>query len=183
MRLLALLMMFTSLRSLAQALAPAGGTNRSAWLSYFGDQPFTEHWALHLEGSYRRTLGLSQFEQVELRPGLTLKENHRLQSLVAYTFFRSATTASGTFGPPPIAGRQVENRLFEQQQVTHRLFGEGDSASEMTHRFRLEQRWQATALAGQGFKDHLFSQRARYRLTVKIPLSRVGSASLPSDLA
>jgi len=55
--------------------SPNGGTSPSAWFSYFGDQPVSDHWAVHLEGSYRRTLDLSQFEQVELRPGLSLSES------------------------------------------------------------------------------------------------------------
>ena len=156
-------------RAGAQALAPDGGTNRSAWFSYFGDQPFAGPWALHLEGSYRRTLGLSQFEQLELRPGLTFMETRRLESLVAYTFFRSETTGEGIFGPFPLLGKQRENRLLEQQQVTHKLFGEGEAAAEMTHRFRLEQRWLANSVAGNGFADRTFRQRARYRLTLKIP--------------
>ena len=159
----------------AQAPSPSGGTDRSIWVSYFGDQPFAEHWALHAEGSYRRTLGLTQFEQVELRPGLTFLENHAFDSLVAYTFFRSQTTDGGTFGPPPLEGRQVENRLFEQQQIHHKLYGDGDAAAQMVHRFRLEQRWQSTSVAGKGYADTNFSERARYRLTLKFPLGRTGS--------
>ena len=57
--------------------------DRSAWFSYFADHPFAPALALHLEGSYRRTLGLSQFEQVMLRPGLTLVESKRWRSFTA----------------------------------------------------------------------------------------------------
>ena len=161
-----------ALPAFAQAPQPSGGTDRSVWISYFGDQPFTKLWAVHLEGSYRRTLGLSQFEQLELRPGITLNESPSQQSLVAYTFFRAEPTANGSFGPQPIVGRQIENRLFEQHQITYRLFDKGDSAPQLIQRFRLEQRWQDTAVEGKGYADKTFSQRARYRLTVKIPLGR-----------
>lgn len=157
---------------LAQVPQPSGGTDRSVWLSYFGDQPLTELWAVHLEGSYRRTLGLSQFEQLELRPGITLNESPTQQSLFAYTFFRAQPTANGSFGPPPIVGRQIENRIFEQQQITHRLLDKRDSAPQLIQRFRLEQRWQDTAVDGKGYADKIFSQRIRYRLTAKIPLGR-----------
>ena len=159
----------------AQTLASSGGTNRSLWLSYFGDQPFTKRWALHLEGSYRRTLGLSQFEQLELRPGITFVQNKIFQSLVAYTFFRSGTTNGGAFGEYPLLPRQIENRLFEQQQITHKLFGRDNASVEMLHRFRLEQRWQNTAVADKGNTGQVFSQRARYRLTVNLPLGRMGT--------
>ena len=100
---LAVFQLFCSLAA-AQALSPSGGTDRSIWMSYFGDQPFAEHWAVHAEGSYRRTLGLSQFEQLELRPGVTIIENNVCDSLIAYTFFRSQITDGGSFGPPPLEG-------------------------------------------------------------------------------
>lgn len=163
-----------ALPAFAQVPQPSGGTDRSVWLSYFGDQPITKLWAVHLEGSYRRTLGLSQFEQLELRPGITLNESPSQQSLFAYTFFRAQPTANGSFGPPPIIGKQIENRIFEQQQMTYGLFDKEDSAPQLIQRFRLEQRWQGTAVEGKGYQDTTFSQRARYRLTVKIPLGRSG---------
>jgi Protein of unknown function (DUF2490) len=168
-----LLMM--ALPAFAQTPEPSGGTDRSVWLSYFGDQPFTKLWAVHLEGSYRRTLGLSQFEQLELRPGITLNESPSQQSLIAYTFFRAQPTANGSFGPQPIVGRQLENRLFEQHQITYRLFDKGDSSPQLIQRFRLEQRWQDTAVDSKGNAVKIFSQRARYRLTAKIPLGRSGN--------
>ena len=163
-----------ALSAFAQDSQASGGTDRSVWLSYFGDQPFTKLWAVHLEGSYRRTLGLSQFEQLELRPGITLNESDSQQSLFAYTFFRAQPTANGFFGPPPIIGKQMENRIFEQQQIACGLFNKRDSAPELIQRFRLEQRWQDTAVDGKGYAEKVFSQRARYRLTAKIPLGRSG---------
>jgi hypothetical protein len=163
-----------ALSAFAQAPQPSGGTDRSVWLSYFGDQPITKLWAVHLEGSYRRTLGLSQFEQLELRPGITLNEGDSQQSLFAYTFFQAKPTANGSFGPPPITGKQLENRIFEQQQITCRLFNKRDSDPELIQRFRLEQRWQDTAVYGRGYVEKIFSQRVRYRLTAKIPLGRSG---------
>jgi hypothetical protein len=163
-----------TLPAFAQLPQPSGGTDRSVWLSYFGDQPITKLWAIHLEGSYRRTLGLSQFEQLELRPGITMNESPTQQSLFAYTFFRARPTANGSFGPPPIVGKQIENRIFEQQQITYRLFDKRDSDPELIQRFRLEQRWQDTAVDGKGYADKIFSQRVRYRLTTKIPLGRSG---------
>src|SRR5580704_12483787 len=163
-----------TLPAFAQAPQPSGGTDRSVWISYFGDQPFTKLWAVHLEGSYRRTLQLSQFEQLELRPGITLNEGDSQQSLFAYTFFRAQPTANGSFGPPPITGKQTENRIFEQQEITHRLSNKRDSAPELIQRFRLEQRWQETAVDGKGYTEKIFSQRARYRFTAKIPLGRSG---------
>lgn len=156
--------------------AQTGGTNRSAWFSYFGDQPVSTHWAIHAEGSYRRTLDLSEFEQFELRPGITLNENSVHQSLLAYTFFRSHATDGGSFGPTPAEQRQAENRLFEQHQIALRLRHREGSVPELIQRFRVEQRWRATGANNNGFGEFAFSQRARYRLTAKIPFSRAISS-------
>ena len=168
--MLALLTAAWQVSAAAQQPQSTGGTDRSAWFSYFADHPFAPTLALHLEGSYRRTLGLSQFEQVMLRPGLTLIENKHWQSLFAYTYFFSEPTAGGSFGPSPFRGRQVEHRAFEQQIFEHRLFRQGDRAVTLAHRARLEQRWIGMEMAGGTVPDWRFSERARYRLTAHIPV-------------
>ncbi len=154
---------------MCQTPRPSGGVDHSVWLSYFGDQPFTKHLSLHLEGSYRRTLGLAQFEQVMARPGLTIMESKRSQSLFAYTYVYSDPTADGIYGLPPIIGKQPEHRAFEQQIFQHRLLGRGEHAITLEHRARLEQRWIGTEVAGSGLQDWRFSERGRYRVTAHVP--------------
>ena len=161
--------------SYSQTPRPSGGTDRSVWFNYFGDQPITARLALHLEGSYRRTLGLTQFEQVMARSGLTFVESSRWQSLIAYTFLLSEPTDGRSFGPPPIAGRQLEHRAFEQQIFEHRLLDRGVHAITLAHRARLEQRWLGTEESGRGVVDWRFEERARYRLTVHLPLGSEAS--------
>ena len=166
---------------MCQTPEPSGGANHSVWLSYFGDQPFTNHLSLHLEGSYRRMLGLAQFEQVMARPGLTIMESKRWQSLFAYTYLYSEPTANGTYGLPPIVGKQPEHRAFEQQIFQHRLLGQGEHAITLQHRARLEQRWIGTEVAGVGLQDWRFSERGRYRITVHVPFG--GGSNLRNYIA
>ncbi len=166
---LAVLLLASLVSGRCQVPMSSGGTDRSVWFNYFGDQPFTSRFSLHLEGSYRRTLGLSQFEQVLVRPGLTIVEGKHWQSLMAYTFIYSQPTANGSFGPAPIIGEQLEHRAFEQQIFQHRLLGHQGHAVTLEHRVRTEQRWVGTEAAVVGVANWRFSERARYRLTTHIP--------------
>ena len=161
----------------AQSVSSTGGTNESFWFNYFGDHPVTDHLSMHLEGSYRRTFEFDQFEQYYVRPGLTVVESPHWQSLLAYTFQLSNPTAGGSFGPAPIAQELPEHRALEQQIFEHRISGNGDRAITLAHRFRMEQRWQGTEIQGQGVANWNFSERARYRITLHIP---VGAGPSPA---
>ncbi len=156
----------------AQALQTSGGTNQSIWLSYFADHPVTPRLAIHIEGSYRRTLDFTQFEQYEVRPGITIVEGPHWQTLLAYTYFVSEPTADGTFGPAPILSRSPEHRALEQEIFVHRIARQGARTITLAHRFRLEQRWNGVEESGQGVVNWNFSERARYRLTLHLPLGR-----------
>ena len=125
----------------AQSVSSTGGTGQSIWFNYFGDHPVTDHLSIHMEGSYRRTLQFEQFEQFYVRPGITVIESPRWQSLLAYTYQFSEPTADGSFGPAPIAPRLPEHRALEQQIFQHRIIGDGNRAITLAHRFRMEQRW------------------------------------------
>ncbi len=155
--------------------SPTGGSDQSLWLNYFGDQPLTKHYQLHLESTLRTTLAQTSFEQILLRPGLTIEESPKEQALVAYSYFKSHATEDGSFGPAPIADRNVEHRLLEQQQIVQRLAGSEENGTTLTHRFRLEQRWQSTENVQGQTVDWRFSERARYRITLQTPLAVDGN--------
>ena len=170
----------------SSAQTPSGGAQSSTWLSYFGDQPFTNTLALHLEGSYRHTFPFDRPEQYMLRGGLTVEHGHGLSSLFAYTYLVSDPFEGGTLSPPA-SGSQPEHRILEQLQFEHRLtrFAEkhGEKHVTLTHRFRLEQRWLGTATEGVGVTDWKFAERARYRFTAKILFKTASSPIAPNYLS
>jgi Protein of unknown function (DUF2490) len=166
------------LRSPAQM--PPGGAESSTWLSYFGDQPFTNKLALHLEGSYRATFLLDHPEQYMLRSGLTVEHGHGLSSLFAYTYLVSYPFEGGTLSPASASGKQREHRAFEQLQFEHSLIRLGEKYVTLTHRFRLEQRFLGTATEGVGVMKWKFGERARYRLTAKIPIKNAPWPIVPN---
>jgi hypothetical protein len=157
-----------SFRSPAQT--PSGGAESSTWLSYFGDQPFTDTLALHLEGSYRHTFPFDHPEQYMLRGGLTVEHGHGLSSLFAYTYLVSYPFEGGTPLPAAASENLPEHRALEQLQFQHRLIRTGAKGITLTHRFRVEQRWLGTDAEEVGVTKWKFAERARYRLTAKIPL-------------
>ena len=167
--LLPLLLLSAPLALEAQESQPSGGAERSTWLMYFGEHPLTPSWGVHLEGQYRRQ-GLGQrWEQLLLRPGVDYDFGHGFTSLVAYTYFRNYAFEGGSLGDATTTGPQPEHRVLEELKYRHKLFGSGERAVELSHRFRAEQRWEGTATAGVGVTDWQFGERARYRLTADIP--------------
>jgi Protein of unknown function (DUF2490) len=175
---LCFLMTCCSFRSSAQMAS--GGTESSTWLSYFGDQPFTNTLALHLEGSYRHTFPFDRPEQYMLRSGLTVEHRHGLSSLFAYTYLVSYPFEGGRLSPASASGKQPEHRLFEQLQFEHPLIHLGDKHVTLTHRFRVEQRWLGTSTEGMGVTKWNFGERARYRLTAKIPFKATSWPIVPN---
>jgi hypothetical protein len=167
-----------SFRSSAQMAS--GGATSSTWLSYFGDQPFTNTLALHLEGSYRHTFPFNHPEQYMLRSGLTVEHGHGLCSLFAYTYLVSHPFEGGTLSPASASGKQPEHRAFEQLQFEHPLIRLGEKHVTLTHRFRLEQRFLGTATEGVGVTKWNFAERARYRLTAKIPFKNAPWPIVPN---
>jgi hypothetical protein len=180
---LALCFLATCCAFRSQAQTPSGGAESSTWLSYFGDQPFTNTLALHLEGSYRHTFPFDRPEQYMLRSGLTVDYGHGLSSLFAYTYQVSYPFEEGTASPASPSGKQPEHRILEQLQFQHRFIRVGEKRVTLTHRFRVEQRWLGTATEGASVTDWKFAERARYRLTAKIPLKTTSWPIVPDYIS
>jgi len=164
----------------SQGPAPAGGAERSAWYMYFGDHPVSPAWAFHLEGQYRREDLGQRWEQLLVRPGIDYDLSHGLSAMVAYTYLRSYPYERGSLGNTTTTGPQPEHRILEEFKVQHKLFGEGEKAIKLSHRFRAEQRFEGTSTEHFGVTDWEFAERARYRLTADIPL-RLSTGGLRPD--
>lgn|SRR6187402_10156 len=153
----------------SQTPEPVGGAERSTWLMYFGEHPFTPNWSLHLEGQFRREGLGERWEQLLLRPGVSRKLGHGMSAMLAYTYLRGYPFEGGSLGDATTTGPQPEHRVVEEFKVKHPLLGEGEKAVTLTHRFRAEQRFDGTSTAGVGTTAWEFAERARYRLTADVP--------------
>lgn len=64
--------------------------NFHGWFTYFGDHSFGKSkWGAHLEGQYRRRNGVTQWQQLLLRPGVNYQVNDHLMITVGYAFVRT----------------------------------------------------------------------------------------------
>jgi hypothetical protein len=104
-----------------------------------------------------------------LRGGLTVEHGHGFSSLFAYTYLVSYPFEGGTPSPASASQKLPEHRALEQLQFQHRLIRTGEKRITLTHRFRVEQRWLGTEADEAGVTKWKFAERARYRLTTKIP--------------
>lgn len=152
------------------------GAETSGWYMYFGDHRFTENWGLHLEGQWRRAGIISRWEQLLIRPGINHDFRHGFTTLLAYTYLRDYPFENG--GAPDLT-RQPEHRILEELQYKHPIGPGGLKGVKLSHRFRLEQRFEGTAKAGHGVTAWEFAERARYRLTAGIPFRWNTRGALP----
>lgn len=166
--LLALLLLAPFLCASLSAQA-VGGAQQSAWYMYFGDHPFTKNWTAHLEGQFRREGWGERGEQLLLRPAVDRKIGRGWNAMLGYGYIRNYLAEGGRFSSPLASGPQPEHRIFQELRFKHNLIGSGPKAVSLVHRMRAEQRFNGTAVVGQGTVAWSYSERARYRLTAGIP--------------
>lgn len=148
-----------------QSPNPISDHNVQAWFMYFGDHKVSEHWGVHLEAQWRRSLVGSLFQQqLLIRPGINYYPSGNVMLTAGYAHVR--TYLGGQFSA--VNEFPEEHWIFEQAQLTQPL-----RRVRLTHRFRLEQRWIETvepAGAPARIIRWRTQDRFRYMFRVDIPL-------------
>ena len=132
--------------------------NHNIWLCYFSDADLYRKWGLHTEFQYRRTHGLRDPQQYFYRPGINYRPTKGVLLTLGYVYLLSVP-----YGEYPAAGRDHQNWLFELVELQQGLGRLG-----LSHRFIQEQRW----IRGPGEASYKYENRTRYRLALKLPLTR-----------
>lgn len=144
------------------------------WYTYFGNFRIHEKWAIHFDGQARIDEGLGQARQILLRPGLQYVFNPKMNLTLGYAYISSYVPALDAFAP--------EHRIWEQFIYRHR-----NDRYDMTHRFRLEQRFVAAKRRnGDGVvetADWQYGNRIRYFNRTLFPLKAKLTSELPFYLA
>jgi hypothetical protein len=146
--------------------------NNIAWGCYFGDHKLSDKWGIHTEYQWRRTdFGLT-WQQSLARVGVNYQLHPRVMLTLGYGLIHTFS-----YGDLPIsrlnnAGMaQIfpEHRIYQDVLVTDKI-----GKVEMSHRFRLEQRYMGlfydnenNRIAG---KWKLFN-RLRYRIRLAYPIT------------
>lgn len=87
--------------------------NFHGWYNYFGDHPLGKsRWGLHLEGQWRRSDGITRWQQLLLRPGVNYQIHPRVMLTAGYGFIDTFK-----YGEFPVQARFPEHRIWQQAQI------------------------------------------------------------------
>lgn len=134
----------------------SGESEVGNWLMYFGTEKLSEKLSVHHEGQLRLYEATNNFNQLLLRYGLNYKTSDNSMLTGGYGFISSAT-----FDKEDFEIRTKEHRIWEQFILRNKV-----GRLSFSHRYRLEQRW----VTSDDVSDD-YTNRARYRLFMSIPLS------------
>ena len=136
----------------------SGEDRLGSWHMYFGTNKISDKWSVHTEAQARYYEQLSNFNQLLLRTGANYHINADAIATLGYGFIAT----DGTFEEFPDETDSKEHRIFQQFILKNKV-----SNVAFEHRYRLEQRF-------LDFGNRTDTQhRARYRLQVTVPLSKV----------
>jgi hypothetical protein len=127
------------------------------WLMYFGTHKISEKYSLHYETQLRNYKIISNFNQLLPRVGLNYHIDENSIVTAGYAFIPTQNTFDKGWGEEMI----TENRIWEQFILRNSI-----NRIKIRHRYRLEQRW---LKAGD---ITTYKNRARYMLSVKLPISK-----------
>ena len=131
--------------------------NLGNWFMYFGTHKLSEKYSLHYETQLRNYELVSNFNQLLPRVGLNYHIDKNTSLTAGYTFIPTQNVFDQGWGEEMVA----ENRIWEQfilKNVVNRM--------KIRHRYRLEQRWVKLG------EETTYKNRARYMLSVKLPISK-----------
>ena len=127
------------------------------WLMYFGTHKISEKYSLHYETQLRNYEIISNFNQLLPRVGLNYHIDESSIVTAGYAFIPTQNEFDKGWGEEMI----TENRIWEQFILRNSI-----NRIKIRHRYRLEQRW---VKAGD---ITTYKNRARYMLSVKLPISK-----------
>lgn len=128
----------------------------SAWGAWFNSTRISEKVGVHFDGQVRSSNDVESVKNVLIRPGVTWFIDDSKNATAGYALIKTFNNADGA-----ASNNLTEHRIWEQFIYTHKI-----SPLNLTHRFRLEQRF-----IDQGNQD-VFSQRLRYFVRALVPLRK-----------
>ncbi|HEY0245818.1 MAG TPA: DUF2490 domain-containing protein, partial [Mucilaginibacter sp.] len=112
-------------------LSKAQNKEYTTWGAWFHTQKFSTHWGASFDGQFRSANHADYLRNVLLRPAANYYFNKNTNVALGYAYVAANGRAGNikTFRP--------ESRIFEQFIISHKL----GSNNQVSHRFRLEQRF------------------------------------------
>lgn len=141
-----------------------GDDKLGSWHMYFGTNKVSDKLSIHTEGQLRYYENGKNFNQLLLRTGL----NYHINADAIVTLGYGHITTDGTFEDLDDEVNAIEHRIFEQFILKNSV-----GKFKFEHRYRLEQRFIQRGDKGAINYSKSNEHRARYRLQVTVPLSKV----------
>ena len=129
-----------------------------SWLMYFGTHHLNEKYSIHYESQLRHYEIGDNFFQLLPRVGLNYKIDDNSMVTAGYAWIPTQPILGEGFDGDLV----TENRIWQQFILRNKI-----KNIKFRHRYRLEQRWIKNPDNSTKYRD-----RARYMLSVKIPLSK-----------
>lgn len=142
--------------SVAQNIAPVVVKDNMLWLGYFSMIKFNERWSLNSDAQFRTRNEVKNYSQALLRTGLSYKLNEKVDVTLGLAHFRFFITNDKTRG---------EWRPWQELKLNDK-FGN----CKLSHRFRVEQRFNETVKNSEATNDYQFNFRFRYRFDLRYPI-------------
>ena len=131
--------------------------NLGSWLMYFGTHHLNDKLSIHYETQLRTYKTYSNFFQLLPRVGLNYKIDDNSMVTAGYALIPTQKGFDEGWGND----MEIENRIWQQFILRSKV-----GNVSIRHRYRLEQRWI------EKNDTTTYKNRARYMLSLKIPLSK-----------
>jgi len=141
---------------LAQNNSPIIVRDNMVWVGYFSMIKFNDKWSLNSDAQFRTRNEVKNYSQALLRTGLSYKLNEKVDVTLGLAHFRFFITNDKTRG---------EWRPWQEFKLNDK-FGN----CKLSHRFRVEQRFNETVKNSEATNDYQFNFRFRYRFDLRYPI-------------
>ena len=142
--------------SLAQNNSPIIVRDNMVWVGYFSMIKINDKWSLNSDAQFRTRNEVKNYSQALLRTGLSYKLNEKVDVTLGLAHFRFFITNDKT---------RREWRPWQEFKLNDK-FGN----CKLSHRFRVEQRFNETLKNSEATNDYQFNFRFRYRFDLRYPI-------------
>lgn len=140
----------------AQSTAPVIVKDNMLWLGYYNSIILNPKWSINSDVQFRTKNGIINYSQALIRSDVSYKLRDRITISIGLAHFRYFITNEKTRG---------EWRPWQELKLTDKL-----GNCKLTHRLRIEQRFNEVVKNNEPTNDYQFNFRFRYRFDLKVPI-------------
>lgn len=143
---------------LSQNTLPIVQKDNMLWIGYYSTINITSKWSVNSDFQFRAKNWYHDRSQALGRTGLSYKFNNKVSAMLGFAHFRFFINNESTRG---------EWRPWQELLINDQL-----NNLKITHRFRLEQRFNEKVKNNEPLNEYQFNHRFRYRLDLRFPVAK-----------